>query len=413
MTTRQHNEAFVSLRKAAGWTQRQLIAQYADTARQLGVRGSVTERTVARWESANPPCPAPAQQRVLESMFAVPLDEMGFTVPEHRRVDRRRFLADTAAAGAASLIPAPDTPRVRVDAGDLRRLEHDTEQVYVLDHARGSAGAYRLARQLADRVTAMLAERAYLPAVGDRLQSTLGTVTSHLGWLAYDARDLDAARGHCLEALAAARMSGDRHLEARALANLSLVAVDQGRAWEAGSATQAAWSAAGTYAGATVRALLCARQAGALCATGDLSAARRALSAAGSNLERADRDDPPRFAVFFGAAELDQAQAGYYLAAGKPAAAAGFLRATVRALGGGYARNTALYRAKLAGALLAAGEVEEAGAEAVAAARGLAASPSAQGVAVLRRVRAGLADSGSRAGIEAAEQVAALLGSAP
>jgi hypothetical protein len=50
----------------------------------------------------------------------------------------------------------------------------------------------------------------------------------------------------------------------------------------------------------------------------------------------------------------------HYLKAGKPKAAVPFLRAAVDGLAAGYARNTALYRARLATVLLQAGEVEEA-----------------------------------------------------
>lgn len=409
MATRQRNEVFVRLRKAAGWTQKQLITEYVAAAQRLGVRGTVTERTVARWESTDPPCPAPAQQQVLEALFGVPLEDMGFEVPEHRRVDRRWFLTEVGALSAVSLVHTPEQQPVRVAAGDLRRLDESVEQVYLTDHSRGSQDAYALAEQVTSRITNMLSTGSYLAAVGARLQATLGATTAHMGWLMFDAAQLAAARSHCLESLALARLNSDRHLEARALATLSLIAVEQGRAWEADSATQAAWSTAGRFAGSTVRALLCARQAGALCATGDLTGARRALSMATSNLERADHDDPPRFAVFFGLAELDQATASYYVAAGRPDAAAAFLRSTVRALGDGYARNTALYRAKLAAVLLAAGELDEAAAEAVSAAQGLAASSSAQGVAVLHQVRDGLADSGDRGAIDAAQRVTLLL----
>jgi transcriptional regulator with XRE-family HTH domain len=410
VTTRPRNEAFIRLRKAAGLTQRGLVAEYTVTAQRIGVRGTVSERTVARWESADPPCPAPAQQQVLESLFGVPLEEMGFEVPEHRRVGRRQFLADVGAISAAGLIPSPDRERARVDAGDLRRLDDDAEAVYRVDHSRGSGGAYVLAEQLAARITGLLSGGSYLAAVGDRLHASLGAVTSHLGWLSYDAARLDAARTHCLEALAAARLSGDRHLEARALASLSLVAVEQGRAWEAASATTAAWSAVGRFGGATVRAMMCAREAGALAAGGDLSGARRALSQAMANHDRSGRDEPPRWAVFFGPAELDQAMAEFYLASGKPAAAASFFRQTVNSLGDGYARNGAMYRAKLARALLAAGEVEEACVQAEAVAAHIGEVDSARTLALLRRFRADLAAVDSPPARDCSERLDAALG---
>jgi transcriptional regulator with XRE-family HTH domain len=405
MTARQRNEAFVRLRKSAGLTQRSLVAEYTATAQRIGVRGTVSERTVARWECAGPPCPAPAQQQVLEALFGVPLEEQGFEVPEHRRVGRREFLADVGALGAASLIPAPDTHRVRADAGDLRRIATDVEQVYLVDHSQGSGSARPLAEQLAARVTSALDDCSYLEAVGTSLQNTLGAVTAHLGWLAFDGAHLERARGYCLEALATGRMTGDRYLEASTLANLALIAIEQSRAWEAVSAAQAAWGVLGRDGGPTVRAMLCAREADALGAAGDLGAARRALSLAMANYDRSGRDEPPRWARFFGPEELDLATAAYYLAAGKPGAAVPFLRQTVNSLGDGYARNAAHYRAKLALALLDADEVDEACAEALQVCAHLERVDSATVDARLREFRTRAAGVDTRCAAEAVERI--------
>jgi hypothetical protein len=74
----------------------------------------------------------------------------------------------------------------------------------------------------------------------------------------------------------------------------------------------------------------------------------------------AEEPEAPRWVSFAGPVEIDYATGTHYLQAGQPKAAIPFLRAAVDGLAAGYARNTALYRARLASVLLQAGEVEEA-----------------------------------------------------
>lgn len=392
---------FRQARLNAGYSQAQLVDAYADTARLLGIGGTVTERTIARWESDKPPCPSPAAQQVIETLFGIALEDLGFAVPPHRRttrqtpsetsMDRRAFLADTTAAaiGAAGLTGTEDA--TRVDAGHLRQLQYDAEQVFVVDHARGAEDADHLAGTLLDRATDLLRHGSYLPNIGRQLQVLSAAVHSHRAWLNRDRGDLEAARGHSLEALAAARLLGDRDIEAGALANLVLITIAQDRTWEARSAAEGALAAAGRGAAPTLQAMLTARIAGAAGAAGNLADARRALVAATGHLERAGSDTPPRFARFFSPAELDQATAAYFLDAGRPDQAVPYLQATVRGLGAGYARNSAMYRVKLASALLAAGEVEQACAEACLVADWIDGTGSAKTIARLREVRSGLA----------------------
>jgi tetratricopeptide (TPR) repeat protein/transcriptional regulator with XRE-family HTH domain len=407
---------FRQARIDAGMTQAQLVEAYADTARLLGIGGTVTERTIARWESPKPGCPSPSAQKVIEALFGTALEDLGFEVPPHRRtrraipsqtgVDRRAFLADTAAVAVAASLAGGETRRV--DAGDVRALQDDTEQVFVVDHARGGAEADALAASLLDRTALLLNQGSYLPAIGHRLQMLAAAVHSHRAWLNRDAGDLVAARTHCLEALAAARLLGDRDTEAGALANLVLITIAQGRFWEARAAADAAFAAAGRGAAPTLQAMLSARIAGAAGAAGDLDGARRALVAATGHLERAGTDSPPRFARFFGPAEMDQATAAYYLDAGRPDRAVPYLQATVRGLGDGYARNAAAYRVKLSAALLAAGEVEQACAEAEQVADWVDGTGSVKTVRRLRAVRDRLAavdSSSARATVERIDEV--------
>ncbi|WP_406283701.1 hypothetical protein [Embleya sp. NBC_00896] len=84
MHAKPGNPALVRARHAHGWiAQRHLSAAFRECASSLGLRLDVSVRQVRRWESANPPWPTPDYERVLETMFGVPLDRLGFVRPAH------------------------------------------------------------------------------------------------------------------------------------------------------------------------------------------------------------------------------------------------------------------------------------------------------------------------------------------
>ncbi|WP_331738492.1 hypothetical protein [Embleya sp. NBC_00896] len=363
-------------RRRAGYTQVTFAAAFAAEAVRLGIGAGVSVRQLARWEKPDPPLPHAGQQAVLEALLGVPLHELGFTVPPHRRsvcapmgeterVRRRRFVTDvTTAAGATVLVPR-GAGGSRVGAADVRALRGRLAGLYTLDHARGGGTARVRALELGREIDRRLNRGSCTERVSRDLQLLRGEVSSHLAWFGRDAGLEKQARAACLEAMATARMVDDVLLEVRALASMSLLAADAGRAWEASSAAQAAHTLAHRRAGPTVHLVLALREAGAAQVAGDLSTARRALSRALSLLGRTDVDtDVPAWAVFArSTVEVDYAQGRYYEHAGQPAAAVPYLRSAVRGLGGGYTRNTALYRSRLGRVLAAAGDVEEACAE--------------------------------------------------
>ncbi|MCS0637799.1 hypothetical protein NX801_19445 [Streptomyces sp. LP05-1] len=149
------------------------------------------------------------------------------------------------------------------------------------------------------------------------------------------------------------------------LETLVLLAIKAERSWEAASAVESAYRLAGrSAAGHTVHLVIALRAANVATCTGDLAGARRALSRAVSHQGRADTDtEVPGWARFVGPFEVDYATADMYVRAQQPKRAVPFLRAAVRGIGGNLARNSASYRARLAGVLLDAGEVDEACAE--------------------------------------------------
>ena len=91
-------------------SQRALADAATEAGRRMGLRLSVTERTVRRWESDSPPWPRPTHQAALESLLRRPLTDLGFTprtadavaLHPERSMTRRAFVSMAVAFGAAT-----------------------------------------------------------------------------------------------------------------------------------------------------------------------------------------------------------------------------------------------------------------------------------------------------------------------
>ncbi|MEU8838980.1 hypothetical protein AB0D97_07570 [Streptomyces roseus] len=365
----------VALRQAAGYTQAAFVSAFTVEAARLGIAAAVSIRQFRRWETETPPpLPHPGQQAVLEAMFGVPLAEMGFEVPRHRvtvtgpigdsgNVKRRTFVADAGAFVAATLIAAAPGPRVgRAELGHLRER---LEGLYRTDHTKGSVPAGVQATRVEADIISALRKGSYSSAIGGELQTMLAELHGHRAWYGYDGGRIAEGRSACMEALAAAQLVDNPLLQTSVLETFVLLAIKADRTWEAASAVENAHRlAVRARAGATVHLVLALRSANVAIHSGDMSAARRALSRAVQYQGRTDSDDEvPDWARFAGPFEVDYATADMYMRARQPKRAVPFLRAAVRGIDGGLARNGASYRVSYAGALLAAGEVEEGCAE--------------------------------------------------
>ncbi|WP_445401917.1 hypothetical protein ACSMX9_10795 [Streptomyces sp. LE64] len=303
-------------------------------------------------------------------MFGLPLSDMGFVVPAHRmalsasgnddeEVKRRTFVTRSSLTATALL---SDRQGTRVGATDVRDVRFRLADLYSVDHSSGGTSAKDRALRIGNAVTRMLNQGVYTGRVGRELQTVLCEVTCHRAWFGYDGGPSDEARNTCMEALTTAQLVGDPLLQVRALNTLSLLSVDTARIWEASSAIEHASSLAQQVAaGPTVRLVISLREAKVATGAADFTRASRALNRAISYQAHVDSDsDAPNWARFAGPVEVDYAMAAYHTKAGKLTRAVPFLRSAVAGLGGGYRRNTAWYRARLAQALLITGEVEEA-----------------------------------------------------
>lgn len=363
------------LRQAAGYTQESFGEAFRQEARRLGIAAAVSVRQLRRWERETPPpLPHPGQQAVLEALFGVPLHEMGFDVPAYRltvaapisdagEVKRRTFVADAGVLAAAALIPTAPGPRI--GTADLGRLRERLDGLYQTDHTSGSVPASTQAERIEREITRALGSGSYTSRVGRELQTMLAELYGHRAWYGYDGGGIPEGRAACMEALAAAQLVDNPLLQVSVLETLVLLAVKADRPWEAASAVENAYRLASRAgAGPTVHLVIALRDANVATHAGDLSGARRALTRAVSYQARADSDtDVPNWAQFVGPFEVDYATADMYVRAAQPKRAVPFLRAAVRGIAAGLARNSAAYRVKLADVLLAAGEVDEACAE--------------------------------------------------
>jgi hypothetical protein len=105
------NKALRRLRLRRFWTQADLAAAFEARSREIGRPLSLSVRQVRRWESAQPPLPLPAYQAVLEALFGVTIEEMGFQPEWARRPDPPRATPcpeQSAAFGPPGPIRAPE-----------------------------------------------------------------------------------------------------------------------------------------------------------------------------------------------------------------------------------------------------------------------------------------------------------------
>ncbi|MCX2971189.1 MULTISPECIES: hypothetical protein [Streptomyces] len=325
-------------------------------------------------------------------------------------MDRRAFLAESFGVAAGVGLPhvsSPPAPSGAVGTPHLVGLRDQLLSLYQLDDAYGGGDVRSLAVRHLRRVRRVVNTGTYQEAIGRQLQLLAGEAAEHCAWLHYDADDQDTARRYWGEALTTATMLRDSGLTILALASLSMQANHEGRPRDGLDLARAAQERAARHGSPVLRSLIAAREARALSLMADKRAASRRLADALRLLERPDRGQPPpQWAAFHGAAELDYAQGLFYTELGRHGAAARFLRAALAHQDRTYGRNRALYRLTLSRSLVAAGEVDEGAASAVASLEHIEEVESGR---VLRRL-AEVADLLGAVDAAAAREAAAELG---
>jgi transcriptional regulator with XRE-family HTH domain len=282
---------------------------------------------------------------------------------ENMNVNRRRFGGDLAGLAATAGLSHMQVP-AKVDSAHVRYLHSSMEKLYTKDQSVGGGALARDGLRLYYRARRMLDEADYNEVTGRQLMSTAGELAVCVGWLTYDADDQNLARELYSAARLLADQSGDDGLAMRAMEKMSMQSVYLAQKGVPGSARDAvrlgerAVELARRDPSPQLHALLAAREATAHAAVGDSKGFTVAIGRAWREVDRGFADDGPVWLRFVNSSEIESQEACGRLFLGDPVSAAALYRRSLDAPLS--PRNSAGYRAGLARALAASGDVTDA-----------------------------------------------------
>lgn len=282
-------------------------------------------------------------------------------------MNRRQFsggLVGLAATAGLSQVQVP----AKVDSAHVRYLHSTVEKLYTKDQSVGGGALARDGLRSYHRARRMLDEADYSEATGRQLMSAAGELAVCVGWLAYDANDQNLSRELYAEARLLADQSGDDGLAIRAMEKMSLQSAylaskgdTPGSAREAVRLSERAAELARHDPSPQLHALLASREAVAHAAVGDSQGFTVAIARAWREVDRGFADGGPVWLRFVNSSEIATAEARGRLQLGESDAAAALYRTSLDTTLS--PRNGAIYRAGLAAALAASGDVAGAMAE--------------------------------------------------
>lgn len=411
------------LRLRRFWTQADFAASFEARSRQIGRPLSLSVRQVRRWESENPPLPLPAYQAVLEALFGLPIEQLGFQPQWSDPAPRPQ-------PGAAAREPGPRTGATRDaghagEAGGARSPYDDLERhdpVRRRDFMAGAAGlglgstavlthpAWTGAGARAERVAAHLgggfAAAKVDPALVDgytaiadqhralywsvRADAMFAPVTAHtelgLGLLAgtgspglrsrlaapvaltallaarlafFDLQKPEYAEGYYALALDASREAGDPAMTGAVLTHMAFLPAYAGKARQARALMSEAHRANARGAGALQRSWTYAVEAELEAKLGNAVAANQLIARSEDMLAVGDQGAVPYWLDYFDASRLDGFKGFCRLATGRAHQAAASLEQTLRDLPATAGKQRSITLADLAHARAQLGEYEE------------------------------------------------------
>lgn len=402
------------LRRRRYWTQADLALAFEERSRQVGRALSLSVRQVRRWEGADPPLPLPAYQEVLESLFGLPIERMGFPAPwpgaprheldeetgptpggasaarsyhdDRERaepVKRRQFVAGAvalgSAAGATSGWPEPARPVAAARTGTertgttalgaaARRSSLDPQAVsgYAAITAQQRSLYWTVPAETMIEPVRAHAELGteLLHATGSgMLRARLAAPVAETALLAarlsfFDVKRPDWAASFFDTARLAAREAGDSALLSAVLATAAFPPAFAGVAGQARALIRQALEVGLRGGSAEQRSWLYAVQSEVEARLGDGRAATEAISRAEAELGRGGPDSP-EWLDYYDASRLTGFSGFCQLAAGRPGRAAEALEHNLRGLTPAAGKQRSITLADLAGARARQGEYEE------------------------------------------------------
>ena len=277
-------------------------------------------------------------------------------------IGRRELSFLAAGLAAAAVLPVPE----RVGQAHVRYLQAALNRLRILDDTAGGGAVLSQALRHFGHARRMLDESDYTEAVGQQLLVVTADLGIDSAWSAYDADHQGLARRLYEQSTLLVDSAGDNAQRAYLYANLvqhsTFLARHTGRKDLAREALRFAERAEDTVRhepSPALRALVWLRRSLAHAQLGDATASRAAITTARRELDRGPHETDTlrtrfvRHSEITGYEALSQAQLGAFDQALR-------LHATVLQDTTRSPRDQAIYRASLAGTLLAAGHTEQA-----------------------------------------------------
>lgn len=370
MTGEAGNTRLRSARQALGLRSQQQLAEAVTRAGlQVGLRVSVTERTVRRWESDSPPWPSPEHQAAIEALFGRPITELGFTPPwasgataPPQGGESSSEIIVTAAAGVRAAFPR-------------RPVADPLPGSVAADYITVTAACRRMywtvpPAQLHDSVAAHVRlGTGLLPSVPEAARRPLAAALSESSLLAgriefFDLQSPAVAQDSLVIALQAAQDAHDSLLGSAALAHMVFIPAFSGDARRAGEARDKMRAARefarrGT-ASPEMLAWLDAVEAEAETRFGDTRKALQLIAHADDIYASQEPRPSPPWLDWFSPVRLAGFKGNTLLAARQPAAAREVLQHVLDSLPDGAVKQRSVILGDLAAAAAAEDDPDEA-----------------------------------------------------
>jgi hypothetical protein len=282
-------------------------------------------------------------------------------------VKRREFGKLAAAGSAATLVP-----HTRIGMQEAQQLSAIVDEFVHRDQCEGGDSLVEAAQRVYTHARTVLETHDFDERTGAAFASATGRMAVRLGWIAYDTADHGLAHRCYRDALALAAEAGDDALAAHACLTSALQMVKLHRP-ENPSARHAlrlagrARDLTGRLPSGRIHALVAMRAAKAFAALDDRGGFGRSMAAAWREMDRAAEHEPieqcPPWLRFVSHAEVRFHEATGEERLGNSGTAIDIYADVLSQASG--PRNTANYRAVLAGAMARAGDAAGAVAEAL------------------------------------------------
>lgn len=386
------NELFRSRRLAKGWTQAELaVLVCREIEFATGRSAGIDAQAISRIECGDTSWPRLATRRALVALLDAGAESEIGLYPKRTLRDAEKDNAtkrrDFLAIGVTAALVTP--PPSRVGDTEVLRARARFGRLQELDNFLGGGDTYRLYLAELTQTETMLQRSSYSPAIGRALTLLAGEQAQQSGWAAFDAGHRQEALGLYEYSRRAADEAGSPELAANALIHIAYAIGDR----RSVQAADAACTALGTDASATVRALLESRRAWSRAVVGDGPGADRALEAARSALEE-DDPQPAAWAAWMTPRELDIMTGRVRALLHDPRAVAP-LEQALASYPDHWARDKALYLAALADSQLTIGDTDAATATAERALTLAATVASVRPLARLAQVAHRMPDAGA------------------